>query len=32
MIKDNGNGMSKKVLDKIGEDYMTFGNNSNPNE
>jgi signal transduction histidine kinase len=24
--------MKKEILDHIGEDYMTFGNNSNQNE
>ena len=32
MVRDNGSGMKKEVLDKIGEDYMTFNNKSNENE
>jgi signal transduction histidine kinase len=31
-VKDSGNGMKKEILDQIGEDYMTFGNNTNQNE
>ena len=32
VVEDNGNGMKKKILEKIGEDYMTFCNDSNENE